>query len=192
MPSETELIAERMRQTRAALTGKLDTLENRVLGTADTIDRTVRDVGASVRGTAEDVRTLVRKRVATALDALDVTRQVERHPWLMLVGAALAGYVAEEMMSNLESQSSKSGETPPRASGSSFLRAFADALAPEVEKLKAAYLSLVLAAARDTIRDSVPEEMHASVTDFMDRFTVNLGLEPHPPRAASSDGKPPG
>ncbi len=192
MSSEKELIAERMRQTRAALTDKLDALENRVRDTADTIDRTVRDVGTTVSGTAEDVRALLRERLSTALDALDLTRQVERHPWLMLGGAAAVGYVAEAIFYHPQGQSPKNGEYPPNDAAPSFRKAFVDALAPGVEKLKEAYLGLVLAAARDAMGDSVPEVMRASVTAFMDRFTVNLGLEPHPPRAASSNGKPSG
>ncbi len=183
MSSETELIAAQMRQTRAALTDKLDTLENGVRGTADAIDRTVRDVGTTVSGTAEDVRALLRERLATALDALDPTRQVERHPWLMLGGAVLAGYVAEAMLHRTEGQSPVNGESPPNHAGPSCRKAFVDALAPGVEKLKGVYLGLVLAAARDAMSDSVPEEMRKSVTDFVDCFTVNLGIEPHPPRA---------
>src|SRR5262249_8142063 len=117
MPPETELIKQQMGQTRASLTEKLETLENKVLGTVNdttstvsntvqqvtsTVRDTVREVGATVRETTGDVRAGVREAVSSARDAVDLSRQVREHPWLMLGGSVVAGYVGGVLLDNLE------------------------------------------------------------------------------------------
>ncbi len=78
MPPETEVIKQQMGQTRAALTEKLETLEEKVLGTVNTttstvsttvhdvgstVALTVNQVGAAVRDTAQDLRDHERSHV---------------------------------------------------------------------------------------------------------------------------------
>ncbi len=117
MPPETEVIKQQMSQTRSALTEKMEALENKVLGTVhdttsqvmgtvqDTthaVSGTVQEVGATVRETAHDVRATIREALSSVRDTLDVTQQMEHHPWVLLGGSVFAGYVGGRILDNLE------------------------------------------------------------------------------------------
>jgi ElaB/YqjD/DUF883 family membrane-anchored ribosome-binding protein len=226
MPPETELIKQRMGQTRASLTEKLETLENKVLGTVNdttstvsntvqqvtsTVRDTVREVGATVRETTGDVRASVREAVSSARDAVDLSRQVREHPWLMLGGSVVAGYVGGVLLDNLErgrlpalpslpapeqllpqgSELRERVESAPasRRTGSSFLRALADTFAPELDKLKGAAIGLALGLVRDKVSESVPAHMKEGFTELMDRVTEKLGGEAPPPGSMFAAGE---
>jgi hypothetical protein len=221
MPPETELIKQQMGQTRASLTEKLEMLENKVLGTvhdttgtisntvqqiSSTVRDTVHEVGTAVRGTTGDVRASVREAVSSARDAVDLSRQMREHPWLMLGGSVFAGYVGGLLLDNLERgrlpalpslpaspekllpQGSELRERvesapPARRTGSSFLRALVDTFAPELDKLKRIALGTALGLVRDKVGESVPPQMKENFTELMDRVTEKLGGEPPPPGA---------
>ncbi|HEY7158892.1 MAG TPA: hypothetical protein VH575_33415, partial [Gemmataceae bacterium] len=106
MPPETELIKQQMDQTRLSLVEKLETLENKVFGavhdTTGTISSTVQQFGSTMRETTRDVGATVREAVSSARDALNVSRQMHEHPWLMLGGSVFAGYVGGLLLDNLE------------------------------------------------------------------------------------------
>ncbi len=113
MPPETELIKQQMGQTRAALTDKLETLENKVLGTVSTttdavsqtvqqVGSTVREVGATVQETVQNARATMRETIDSVRDALDVSRQMQQHPWLLFGGSVVAGYAGGLILDNLE------------------------------------------------------------------------------------------
>jgi len=220
MPPETELIKQQMGQTRASLTEKLETLENKVFGSlhettgtvtntvqqvSSTVRDTVRDVGAAVRETTHDVRATVREGVCSVRDAVDVSRQMHEHPWLILGGSVFAGYVGGLLLDNLERgrvpampslpapeqllpQESEVRERiesvpAPRRSGSSFLKVLTDTFAPELDKLKRMALGTAMGLVRDKLGESVPPQLKENFTELMDRVTEKLGGESPPPGA---------
>ncbi len=226
MPPETELIKQQMGQTRSSLTQKLEMLENKVFGTvhettgtisqtvqqiSSTVRDTVQEVGAAVRESTGNVRASVQEAMSTARDAVDITHQMHKHPWLMLGGSVFAGYVGGLLLDNLQR-----GQTPalpslpaaperllPRGSevreraeaapptqrgGLSFLKALVETFAPELDKLKRAALGTALGLARDKIGESVPEHLRENFTELMDRVTQKLGGEPPPPGAMLGAG----
>ncbi len=218
MPPESEVIKQQMGQTRAALTEKLETLENQVVGTVrdttSTVQNTVHDVGATVRDTMHDVRASVRETLDTVKDTFDIPRQVEQHPWLMLGSSIVAGYVGGSILESLE----RGGRLPPRGpvpagpeelltervlteretepptpsrGMPSFLRSLADTFAPELAKLKGVALGVTLGLVRDKISESIPSQMKGDVNDIIDRVTVKLGGEPTPPGSISLHGDGP-
>jgi len=196
-----------MGQTRAALTEKLETLENQVLGTVQdttsTVSNTVHEVGATVRDTVHDVRATVRETLATVKDAFDVSRQMNSHPWLMLGGSVVAGYVSGRILASIEEgrfpprPSLPTGPEqllsdrppieperempPPPARVPSFLKSLADTFAPELAKLKGVALGMAMGLVRDKVRESIPPQYQGDLTDLMNRLTVKLGGEPTPP-----------
>jgi len=219
-----------MGQTRAALTEKLETLEEKVFGTVHTttstvsdtvqivgttvsqsvnevgasLSQTVNEVGATVRETAQDLRATVDHAMCSVRDALDVTRQMHEHPWLLVGGSVVAGYVGGRVLDSIEGGRFPSHLTlpvgpeqllpedselreriqstpPPRRSGSSFLQALTDTFAPELNKLKRVALGVAMGLMRDKIGQSVPPQLKGDVADLMDRFTVKLGGQPTPP-----------
>jgi len=207
MPPETEVIKQQMGQTRAALSEKLETLENQVLGTVQhttsTVSNTVQNVGDTVKDTVHDVRATVAETMASVRDALDVPRQIRRHPWLMMGGSVFAGYVGGRLLDSVEA-----GRFPPRLSLSaeptsyvpaaeaesatyepsrpaapsrlSFLKSLAETFAPEIAKLKGMAVGAAVGLMRDKISEAVPPQFQQNVSELMDRFTVKLGGEPTP------------
>lgn len=206
MPPETEVIKQQMSQTRADLTEKLETLENQVIGTVrettSTVSNTVQNVGNTVRDTVQDVRATLAETMASVRDAVDVTRQMDRHPWLMMGGSVFAGYVGGRLLESVEAgrfpprfslpsgseQYLPSAETEqeayqppaPARSGSSFFKALGETFAPEISKLKGLAVGVALGLMRDKISEAIPPQFQRDLTDLMDRFTVKLGGNPTP------------
>jgi len=221
-----------MGQTRTSLTQKMELLENRVLGTVHdttgTVSSTVQLVGSTVRdtvqelsatvrdtahelrstvsGTAQDVQQTMHGAVGSVRDALDVSRQMQEHPWLMLGGSVFVGYVGGRLLDSLEQgrlpslpslpaapeqllpQGSEVRERieavpAPRRSASSFLGALLDSFSPELDRLKRMAVGAVLGLVRDKVSESVPSPMRENFSEFMDRVTQKLGGEPPPPGA---------
>jgi hypothetical protein len=209
MPPETELIKQQMGQTRSALTEKLENLETKVFGTLDsaanTVNQTVHLVGSSVRESTENVRDTMRETVSSVRDAFDLSRQFHEHPWLLLGGSVVAGYVGGVVLDNLEHGHMPSLSAPIRAEqllpessevrqrleaapparrrGFGFLSELANAFAPELEKLKAAAVGMALGVIRDRINESVPPQVRENVNEVVDRITTKLGGQVHPPGA---------
>jgi hypothetical protein len=205
MPPETELVKQQMSQTRAALADKIEALETKVLGTVheatDCVAQTVHEVGSAARETSQNVRAAMHEAVGSVRDALDVSRQVQQHPWLLLGGSVFTGYVGGRILDNLERGRLPSlpshperllpndaelreriqAEPPGRRTGSSFFRALAETFAPELDKLKRAAVGMALGLMRDKITEVVPPQMRDNVTEMMDRVSVKLGGELPPP-----------
>jgi len=197
-----------MGQTRAALTEKLETLENQVLGTVhdttSTVGSTVHEVGATVRDTMQDVRATVRETLSTVKDAFDVTRQMQTHPWILLGGSLMAGFISGRVLESIESGrfpprlglptgtehllSENAPGEPPREMGAaparavpSFLKSLADTFAPELAKVKGIALGMAMGMVRDKLSQSIPPQYQNDLTDMMNRLTVKLGGEPAAP-----------
>jgi ElaB/YqjD/DUF883 family membrane-anchored ribosome-binding protein len=95
---ELDEIRNRMEETRASLSDKLEALEDQLRGTVEGATSTVSDTVESVKGTMETVK-----------ESLDVTRHVQRRPWLTLGGAFAIGYLAGSLLPPRR----RSAEEPP-------------------------------------------------------------------------------
>jgi len=104
MDTESEVIQQQMRQTRAALAEKLETLEDQVIGgardamsavtkTVETVTQTGNDTvtGAreTVQGTVAAAKDTMHETVDAVKNAFDLSHQVQQHPWTM-VGTSMA------------------------------------------------------------------------------------------------------
>jgi len=105
MENEPELIRDQMQDTRTALTDKLDTLQQKVADTVESITtpvtETVQTVKDAVSDTVDSVKETVSDTVASVKDTFNLPRQVEQHPWAMMLGSVLPGL-------------SSDGSCPPR------------------------------------------------------------------------------
>ncbi len=142
--------------------------------------------------------------MSSVRDALNVSRQAHEHPWLLVGGSVVAGYVGGRLLDSMEGGRFPSHlslpvrpeqflpedsevrqrietEPPPRRSGSFFLKALTDTFAPEFNKLKRVALGVAMGLMCDRISESVPPQLKGDLTDLMDRFTVKLGGQPTPP-----------
>jgi ElaB/YqjD/DUF883 family membrane-anchored ribosome-binding protein len=106
---DPEVIRRRMLENRTALTEKLEALEQQVLGVASSVTNTVESVTEGVQETVDAVKDTVQETVDSVKDTFDETvdtvkdtfnlsRQVERHPWLVLGGAVGVGLLLSALL----------------------------------------------------------------------------------------------
>jgi len=129
--NEPEVIRDQMQETRTALTDKLEALEHQVVSTVQSITNPVVETVETVKKAVEDtvcaVKDTVQSTVSTMTGAAEQTmetvketfnlsHQVARHPWLMMIGAAAVGYIGGRLL--LPDNTGSSGR--PTTSGSPF------------------------------------------------------------------------
>jgi ElaB/YqjD/DUF883 family membrane-anchored ribosome-binding protein len=86
MQQDIDDTCQGIEDTRSAITEKLDILEARVRETVEGAQSSVEEIVETVKGTVGDT-------VETVKRTFDVPYQVDQHPWLMVGGATLAGYL---------------------------------------------------------------------------------------------------
>ncbi len=94
MDTRTESIQKDIDQTQNSMNDKMEEIEDRVRGTTqdvrssmdETVDRTVDTVKNAVSSNVEQIK-----------DNVDVQGMVEKHPWLMVGGSMLAGYILSSL-----------------------------------------------------------------------------------------------
>jgi ElaB/YqjD/DUF883 family membrane-anchored ribosome-binding protein len=152
-------------ETRASMTNKLVLLEERVQDAVEEAKATVLDVMDNVKGTAEDLAERTKR-------TFDPIYQTNQHPWIMLGGAIVAGYVLARLGANAAASPSL-----PRANGalstlgakvSEIQRGLVDDVVrqaqDEVEHIKDA----VVLAARGFMRDLAKEGL-AVLAELLER-----------------------
>src|SRR5262245_39153194 len=90
-----------MEETRESLTEKVSQLEQQVVGTIQSatcaVQDTVQTVRSAVQDTVDSVSSSVKNSVESVSEggkeAIDVQRHTREHPWEMVGGAALAGFI---------------------------------------------------------------------------------------------------
>jgi len=115
MSDESEVIQQQMQETRTALTDKLETLEAQVVNTVSeantAVVATVESVKDAVQETMNVVKGSVHETVDSVKHAMDLSRQVDRHPWLLMGGAAALGYLGGCLLRRAVTRPSR-GESP--------------------------------------------------------------------------------
>jgi gas vesicle protein len=221
MDREAEVIKQQMEQTRAALSEKLETLEQQVVGTVagatTKVAHTVDTVTEAVQETVATVKESVEETMASVKESLDLRRQVEQHPWLMMGGAVCTGYVGERLLERIDGRRTtlpppqprhflggprRTPEVPtavpapepappePRAEPS-WLTLLTNSFGPEIAKLKSVAIGAALGLVRDRIAEATPPHLQSQVTELLDSVTLKLGGEPAPRSSfcTSGDGK---
>lgn len=125
---EQEQLRSEMEESRTALVQKIEQLENKVTETVqnatasvadatatvmetvqnatNSVSETVDSVTSAVQGTVDTVRQSVEGTVDSVKETFDLSRQVQRHPWLMLAGAVAVGYFGERLLRSGRAQPS--------------------------------------------------------------------------------------
>ena len=94
MNETPEMIRQQMEVTKADLSEKMETLEQQVSETVHSTGTAVNATVEAVQETVETVTGAVQGAVQSVSNALNVRRQVNRHPWLVLGGSVALGYLA--------------------------------------------------------------------------------------------------
>jgi Protein of unknown function (DUF3618) len=113
MDDTPEVIRQQMDETRSQLSEKLESLEHHVSETVQSTGTAVNATVASMQETVETVTGAVQDAVQSVSNALDVRRQFDQHPWLILGGSVVLGYLAAELLTESADESAQQPETTP-------------------------------------------------------------------------------
>jgi ElaB/YqjD/DUF883 family membrane-anchored ribosome-binding protein len=216
MDNETEMIKHQMEETRSSLTEKLETLEHQVVetveGTTHAVTDTVENVKEAVEDTVEKVKDSVTSTVKAVKNAFNLKLQTERHPWVMMGGSVVTGFLLGRLQDRVlggpvttEGHYATPG-TAPGPSQTGWERGYTPEAAPardgwlsglarhfggEINKLKGLAIGTLAGAAREMISKHLPGEIGHKISAVIDQITTKLGGEPLPESALhqeSSDG----
>jgi len=199
MENETEVIREQMLETRTALTEKLENLEEQVAakvkGTTESITETVETVKEAIENTAQTVGRTVENTVESVKDTFDLSRHFEEHPWLMLGGAVLAGYVGGRILDRATAPplSTTNGFAPepryetvpssyrtssPQAEQPGWGAEVVHTLRPALSKLGQLAIGVTTGIIGEMVREQLPETLQHDVGEVIDEITTSLGGKP--------------
>ena len=184
------VIADRMAETRRALSEKVATLEGVLRETIREASSAVRD---QVRSTGAVAEGLVDKLTGRVQSALDVSGHVRANPWAMVAGSFAAGFLAGCAPRRSAAVPVKAAAAPPTAHAAvdatgttNRIRDKADAFLDRiVHELGTTAVALIRGVAAGLERD-VP----ARVTHFLNRLAEQPADQPTHPigRWNGSDG----
>jgi ElaB/YqjD/DUF883 family membrane-anchored ribosome-binding protein len=210
MDHETEVIKEHMRETRTALTEKLEALEEKVVSTVkettEAVEETVGSVKEAVEDTVNTVKDTVNETVDTVKETVqetfDLHRQMEQHPWLMLGGATLAGYLGGCLLGSTRgARTSANGWMPldghggqpaerfrapeparaePERTGPSLWDKVSDAFGPAVSKLESLAIGAAAGVIGKMILNAAPDALRGDLEGVINDLTTSLGGKPRP------------
>lgn len=221
MDHEAEHIRQQMKQTRTALTAKLETLENQVIGSVHeatcAVTETVATVKEAVQDTVGTLKESVQESVHTVKETLSMPHQVDRHPWVMFAGSVALGFVGRRILlrsrdhsdwSALGRQARRHAPEGPRSTNLSaapryagvpaaqrnggWLAHLGEQFAPELNKLQGIAIGASVALLRDLVTPSLPPSLSQRVREIMDGMTTKLGGDPVPEPVLASASLPPG
>jgi ElaB/YqjD/DUF883 family membrane-anchored ribosome-binding protein len=198
MAEEPEVIRHQMEETRAALTEKLEALEEKVVGTVEgatsAVNETVSTIKEATQETVGTVKETVQETVNTVRETFDIELQFQRHPFVILGGSVALGYLAgclierrreEPRFAPLAAAPQTNGLHPVAAAApapvetkETWLGSVGEALKPELGKLKGLAIGTLMSLLRDTVTRSLSEEVSGQVREVIDDMTERLGGRP--------------
>jgi ElaB/YqjD/DUF883 family membrane-anchored ribosome-binding protein len=196
MDAEPEVIRQDIEQTRSALTEKLETLEEEVMGT-------VRDVKENVTETIENVTETVQETVETVQRTFDLDYQMQQRPWVLIGGTVVAGVATGYLLDGLRHRTTawddttryvprytrpedqgggafgaqQARYTPPRQEGPSFFQSLLGRFDKEIGMAKELAIGYAAGVLRDMIKQALPA-VKDKVEQIMDSATTKMGGQP--------------
>lgn len=181
---ELDLIHRQMEGTRASLAGKLETLENQVLGTVQTATNTVEDVKSAVGSVTESVQ----EAVQTVKETFNLAEHTRRHPWGMLGGSVAAGFLGgwllgpsrrkEEPVATPGPYQPAPFVSPPQAPAAPASADEESEASGIVQSLKGLAVGTLMGVLRSMLSTSLPEGLKPQVVGIVDDLTTRLGGQP--------------
>ncbi len=211
MADQSEMIREQMQDTRKDLADKLEKLEEKITGTVETVSstaeavtETVETVKDSVQDTVQAVTEGVGNTVETVKEGVrslfDIRSHVHNHPWLMMGGSVLVGFLGGRLLSPRATREARPAGAPtyapayhPAAFASTeergrqaegqgreveeegWLSKLGEQFGDQLGRLKGLALGTTLGVVRDMVSQWVPDSLRRDVTEIVNGFTSNLG-----------------
>jgi ElaB/YqjD/DUF883 family membrane-anchored ribosome-binding protein len=186
MEDQAELIREDMKETRENLTDKLETLEEKVTDSLSAAQHSVTD-------TVETIKEGVQESVASVREALDIPRHVREHPWLMMGGGVLVGFVAHSLL--MPSRRSRRSQQMGRMTSSGGVTTTAgespngsgwNLFGSTWQKLRRSAARTALDLVGRAAKQSLPGELGASISSTVDEMSSKLRDDTPAPMAGSN------
>jgi ElaB/YqjD/DUF883 family membrane-anchored ribosome-binding protein len=220
MDQEPDVIRQEIEQTRSALTDKIETLESEVRSTVlnaketvegtlenvkETVQETIENVRDTFEGTVQNMKSSVQETVHSVKETFDLPRQVDRHPWGMLAGSLLAGFVTGRLLEgqrrgyhwgtdhwvsrmgyasapvpgNRAPERHAPAERPsaPSSSEHGWTDTLYNQFGDEINMVKGMAIGAAMGVVRDLIKQSLPQ-LAPQIDELMNRTTSKLGGEP--------------
>lgn len=174
MNDTPEVIRQQMEETKTQLSEKLESLETQVSNTVQSTGTAVNATVEAVQETVETVTGAVQDAVHSVSNAFDVRRQIDRHPWLVLGGAAVLGYLAVEFLTARAKKSSqpKVLVPPPCPPANNALQGNGETAVESAETaaaIAAAYESGLKSSSRHQLQDLAIRSLIGVVQDVATR-----------------------
>jgi len=214
-----EVIHHEMEKTRASLAEKLEALEGQVgstvtstteavQNTTETVQQTVQQTVETVKETVEHVTEKVeevmtaasekfQETVQAVSETFNLSRQFERHPWLVMGGAVTVGCILANVINGSqrgrrESYSPSQPAFQPSysnpSSGSSYSASTASSSGSSgdgntwvnegLSHLKDVAISYLMGVVRDLAKRELPEAISGRVAEGVDDVTRKMGAQP--------------
>jgi len=197
MDHESEVIKQQMEETRSSLAEKLEALEGHVASTVHSTTEAVAGTVENVKEAVEETVNTVSESVENVKEAFNISRQIQEHPWLVMGGAVVAGYVAASLLERGVSEVSREVShmtsstpqfAPPQgteshANGSSEPTMFdrlTETLAPTIDKVKGLALGVTAGVVGRMVLDAVPETLRGELEQMINELTRSVGGKPMP------------
>jgi ElaB/YqjD/DUF883 family membrane-anchored ribosome-binding protein len=206
MDEQSEVIKQQMEQTRSSLHEKLETLEQHVTsavtGTTEAVTDTVEAVKDAVQGTVQNVSESVENVKETMADAFDINKQMQARPWVMLGGAALAGYVGCRLLERATTAQhttprSFAAATAPEPQGPGLFDRLTESFAPVASHLQTLALGVLVSSVGKMAMEHIPESLREEAEKILAEVTEAVGGKPLPdhlrdnPAVARASAPPP-
>lgn len=207
MTEKLELLEERVRETVESAKSTVEDIMENVKGTVDetvgAVKETVIDARSTVEGIVENVKDTMDDTVTMVKHSFDLNYQMDQHPWMMLGGSVLVGYLlggpgtrsptrpyrtrrswtgAEARRSgysatavNPDADNQPAAYSQPRMSSlwDSALGQFRE----ELDMIKGAVIAALMSNVRDMVRQSMPR-IAPQLEKAIDSATTKLGGQP--------------
>jgi hypothetical protein len=176
MTEKLELLGERVRETVEGAQTSVEGIVENVRDTVDTtvaaVKQTVEGAQTSMEGIVENVKGTVGDTVAAVQRTVNLQYQMEQHPWLLLSGSLLVGYLlgsggngrtaavgsaaeprfSPASLTSVASSESPTHPQPQQGTASGVLEELTD----EIAALKSAAVGAVVSTLRGMFKQALP------------------------------------
>lgn len=184
MSESSEKIQKRIEQKRAQMGDRIAALEEKILGPVHDVQEVAEDVQETAEETVEGVK-----------QAFNVSRHFRKHPWLMLGGSAVLGYLGGRLIPRFtpEPSPTQPSESAPRANGrsdshsesdqgESWTGRIVDVLG--LEELREQAIAESLNVLKGLLISAVPADVQENVTNVVNRLDEQLEKSSAPTKGA--------
>jgi hypothetical protein len=179
------MIRLQMEGTRRDLAEKLQLLEGQVAEKVDQVSSTVANTVEAVSETVDNVKETVEDTVNAVEHTFDLQWHAERHPWALMGGAVLLGFLGGSLLVRPRRREREvrwypppPPAPPPPAKTHESSGGFLGRIGEEVGDLKKYGIGMAMGVMREVVANALPTVVAPAVSEAVNNLTVKLGGQP--------------